>query len=79
MDKLDVLLQFVPFVIFCCVFLCIRRHNSKLKSQHNASNEQLDAARIRSSWDDEDSITGFGIDSSGNSSSGVNIGCGFVS
>lgn len=79
MDIVDVLVQFVPFLLFCCVFWCIRKHNSKLKIRHNVSSEQIESARMRCGWDDEDSITGFGIDSSGKSSYGVNIGGGFIS
>lgn len=74
----DALVQFIP-VLCMGLFLCfILKYNFGKKARRDKAKSQTEAARIRSSWDDG-SITGFGIDSSGDSSYGVKIGGGFIS
>lgn len=74
----EVLVQFIPVLCMGLVLCFILKCNFGKKVRLNKSKFQTESARVRSSWDDE-SITGFGIDSSGKSSYGVNIGGGFIS
>lgn len=75
----EVLVQFIPVLCMGLVLCFILKCNFGKKARRDKTKFRTESARIRSSWDDDDSITGFGIDSSGKSSYGVKIGGGFIS